>query len=113
VPNHNVSNVQAFFVEYIASTILIAVCAGLWDPRNRKWGDSIPIKFGLTITAIAISIGPYTGCSMNPARSLAPAIFNNDFRAHWVYWTAPFSACVITAIIFKSVFRREEGHKSH
>jgi aquaporin rerated protein, invertebrate len=112
-PSHDVSDVQAFFVEYIASTVLVAVCAALWDPRNRKWGDSIPIKFGLTVTAIAISIGPYTGCSMNPARSLAPAIFHGDFRSHWVYWVAPFSAAVITAFAFKTVFRRDVNHKSH
>ena len=44
---------------------------------------------------------------MNPARSLAPAIWNGDWAHHWVYWVGPLSAGFITAYAYKKVFRRE------
>lgn len=44
---------------------------------------------------------------MNPARSLAPAIWNGDFKHHWVYWVGPLSAGFLAAYAYKAVFRRE------
>lgn len=44
---------------------------------------------------------------MNPARSLAPALWNGDFTHHWIYWVGPLSAGAITAYAYKAVFRRE------
>jgi aquaporin rerated protein, invertebrate len=44
---------------------------------------------------------------MNPARSLGPAIWNNSYSDHWIYWIAPISAAILTAVTYKLVFRRE------
>lgn len=44
---------------------------------------------------------------MNPARSLGPAIWNGDFKYHWVYWVGPLLAGGVTAYAYKAVFRRE------
>lgn len=51
--------------------------------------------------------GPFTGASMNPARSFAPALWNGNFNKHWIYWLAPLSAAGVTAVAYKAVFRRE------
>lgn len=51
--------------------------------------------------------GPYTGASMNPARSLGPAIWNGDFKHHWVYWVGPLAAGLVTSYAYKMVFKRE------
>lgn len=83
-PHPDISPFQAVAMEYIATTILILICGGVWDPRNSKYQDSIPMKFGFAITAIGIILGPFTGASMNPARSFGPAVWNNDFYMHWV-----------------------------
>lgn len=63
-----VSNSQAFAVEFLITMVLTLICCGVWDPRNAKHHDSVPLRFGLAITCLAISAGPYTGASMNPAR---------------------------------------------
>lgn len=44
---------------------------------------------------------------MNPARSTGPALWNNDFDKFWIYWAAPVSAGLITAIIYRYVFYAE------
>jgi aquaporin rerated protein, invertebrate len=51
--------------------------------------------------------GPYSGGSMNPARSFGPALYNGNWQAHWVYWVAPLSAAFITAYSFKLIFRKD------
>jgi aquaporin related protein len=51
--------------------------------------------------------GPYTGGSMNPARSFGPALYNMNFTSHWIYWAAPLSASLITSVMFRMVFHRE------
>jgi aquaporin rerated protein, invertebrate len=44
---------------------------------------------------------------MNPARTFGPAVWNNAYEAHWVYWVAPLLAAVLTSLTYKFVFRRE------
>jgi glycerol uptake facilitator-like aquaporin len=45
--------------------------------------------------------GPITGASMNPARSLGPAIAAGDFGSIWVYLTAPPLGAVVAAATYK------------
>lgn len=71
-------------VEFLITLCLILVCAGVWDSRNKTKMDSVPIKFGLTIAGLAMCAGQYTGASMNPARSLGPALINGNWQQHWV-----------------------------
>ncbi|EDW01053.1 aquaporin AQPcic isoform X2 [Drosophila grimshawi] len=107
LPHATVTTPQAFGIEFVATSILIIVCCGVWDPRNAKHHDSVAIRFGLAIAGLACAAGPFTGASMNPARSFAPALWNTNFTAHWIYWLAPLSSAAITAITYKAVFRRE------
>ena len=44
---------------------------------------------------------------MNPARSFAPALYNTNFTAHWIYWVAPMLSALITSVAFRMVFYRE------
>lgn len=98
---------QAFMGEFLATSFLIFLVCSVWDARNADKSDSVALKFALTIAAISIAEGPYTGASMNPARTLAPAIFNNVWTMHWVYWVAPISSGIITAFIYKHIFNRK------
>lgn len=40
---------------------------------------------------------------MNPARSLAPALYNRNWDNQWLYWIAPFSGSIVATILFKYV----------
>ncbi|TDG51578.1 hypothetical protein AWZ03_002038 [Drosophila navojoa] len=96
---------QGFIIEFLITAVLICVCCGIWDQRNAELKDSIPIRFGLTIACIALAGSQYTGASMNPARSLAPAVWNNYWEHHWIYWVAPLVSSLITSVAYKYSFR--------
>lgn len=100
----DVSVLQGFLVEFLATLILALVCCGVWDSRNNNKHDSIPIRFGMTVAVLAMAAGPYTGANMNPVRSFAPALFNGDWNDHWVYWVAPILAGFIGALLYRLIF---------
>ncbi|XP_055527526.1 aquaporin AQPAe.a-like [Wyeomyia smithii] len=106
-PNPRINLAQAVGIEYLATGVLVLVCCGVWDPRNAKHHDSVALKFGFTIGCLAVAAGPYTGASMNPARSIGPVLWNGVWTAHWVYWIGPLSAAFSVAFLYKTVFRRE------
>ncbi|KAL1116929.1 hypothetical protein AAG570_005398 [Ranatra chinensis] len=84
VPHQTVSDFQAFSVEFISTAFLILLVCSCSDPRNSKKQDSAPLKFGILIAALSLIAGPYTGASMNPTRSFAPAFWSQVWTSHWV-----------------------------
>lgn len=55
VVNPAVTEGQGVAIEFIITAILIWVCCGVWDPRNGKFHDSVPIRFGLAVACLAIT----------------------------------------------------------
>ncbi len=51
------------------------------------------VAVGATVCFEALLGGPVSGASMNPARSLAPALVTGACEAQWIYVVAPFSPC--------------------
>lgn len=49
---------------------------------------------------------------MNPARSLAPALWNNYWEYHWIYWVGPLVASVLSSLVYRFIFRREVVDKN-
>lgn len=52
-PHPDVTVIQAFSIEFLATVALIWFCCSIWDPRNAKSHDSIPLRFGLAVSGIA------------------------------------------------------------
>lgn len=95
---------QAIGIEIVLTTALNFVNCGIWDPVNKDKPDSVPIKFGLTIAGLSLAGGPLTGASMNPVRSLAPAVWTGRWDNHWVYWVGPLIGGIIPTFIYKFMF---------
>uniref|UniRef100_A0A182SSL8 Uncharacterized protein n=1 Tax=Anopheles maculatus TaxID=74869 RepID=A0A182SSL8_9DIPT len=106
-PHASLTTGAALAIEFIVTGILIWACCGVWDPRNAKHQDSGPVKFALLVAAISVAAGPATGASMNPARTLAPCVWNNSYHKIWIYFVGPPLAGIIMPIIYKYVFRGE------
>lgn len=52
-PHASVTAYQAFGIEFLATATLVWFCCSIWDPRNAKTQDSVPVRFGLAVTGIA------------------------------------------------------------
>ncbi|KAI4501300.1 hypothetical protein M0802_003673 [Mischocyttarus mexicanus] len=109
--HHNISAIQGLLLEGISTFILMLVACAAWDIRNKMNTDSVAIKFGLTVTALATAVGPYTGCSMNPVRSLAPALWNNQWNHHWIYWFGPIGGALLSSVSYRTIFGVQESDK--
>lgn len=79
---------SAFAVEALLSFALMFVIAAV-ATDERVSGGSAGLAVGLTVGFCALMGGPLTGASMNPARSLGPALWSGAWTAHWIYWLAP------------------------
>ena len=73
----------------------------------KEKGITAGIAVGAVIGLEATFAGPICGASMNPARSLAPAVISGHFLALWIYILAPLLGAVVGVIGCKTV--RERG----
>lgn len=64
---------------------------------------------GLTVATDILCLGPLTGASMNPARSLGPALIAGAWDFHWVYWAGPVIGALAAAFVYHGVFGSEEN----
>ena len=86
--------------------LVFVVFATAADPKgafNKIAGFAI----GLTVTMDILLGGPFTGASMNPARSLGPALASHHWQNHGVYWVGPLLGGVIAGWLYNAVFLRE------
>jgi len=106
IPHETLSVIQALAMEFcITSLLLLTLCSAV-DDRNAHLQDSMPIKFGLVVAGVSMFAAPYTGASMNPARSLGPALFNGVWAYHWVYWVAPLLSGFLVPFFYQNVFNK-------
>ena len=77
--------------------LLVTVILGTTD-RARIVGPDAAIAVGATIAACGLIALPITGASMNPARSLGPAVVNGQLEDLWIYLVGPFVGACVAAI---------------
>jgi aquaporin NIP len=94
------SDAQAFLWEAVLTFFLMFVIMAV-ATDSRAVGEAAAIAVGATVGLDAMFGGPVTGASMNPARSLGPALAAADFTSIWVYLTAPFLGAVIAAATYR------------
>jgi aquaporin Z len=84
---------QSFALELILTFLLMFVILGVSTGSKEK-GVLAGVAVGSVIALEALFAGPISGASMNPARSLAPALMSLRLESLWVYLTAPvLGAC--------------------
>ena len=100
------SYIGAFIMEVVLTFILIMLILASCE-RDNYLGPSLGLAFSLTLLACSVIGGGVSGCSMNPARSLAPAfmqLFNgenkNPIKQIWIYLVGPFLGAIIAAFVW-------------
>ncbi len=97
---------QSFVLEFLLTAILMFVILGVSSGAREK-GITAGIVVGSVIGLEAMFAGPICGASMNPARSLAPALVTMHFANLWVYLIAPVAGAFAGVVGCRCV--QEEG----
>jgi aquaporin Z len=113
-PNHRTlgstipagSAFQSLILEILLTFILVYVILNVTASGKEK-GITVGIIVGAVIALSALFAGPVSGASMNPARSLAPALFSRQLDHIWVYLTGPFLGAVFSVPLCR--FIRKSG----
>ena len=100
------STAQSFILELILTAILMFVILSVSTGAAEK-GITAGIAVGSVIGLEAMFAGPICGASMNPARSLAPAVVSQHLSSLWIYLVAPAVGALVAVVGCRCV--REEG----
>ncbi len=96
---------QSFGLEVLLTGFLmLAVMAAVSGPAGQRRLSGIII--GGVVALEAMWAGPLTGASMNPARSLGPALVSGELGALWIYLTAPLVGAIVAAVVYKALLGR-------
>jgi aquaporin Z len=93
---------QSFVLEFILTLILMFVILSVSSGSKEK-GLLAGVAVGSVIALEALFAGPICGASMNPARSLAPAIVSWRLDALWIYLTAPVLGACAGVFVWRCV----------
>jgi aquaporin Z len=101
-PNYTYPLPLVFVVEVVASGLLMGVIFAVVYTKGLRGFSGIVIGgiVGLDIFFLAF----ISGASMNPARSLAPAVLSGVLTNLWLYWTATFIGTSVVALLLRKKF---------
>ena len=94
------SDRQAFLWEALLTFFLMLVIVAV-ATDTRAVGEAAAIAIGGTVALDALFGGPVTGASMNPARSLGPALVSGETSSLWVYLLAPLCGAAAGAVVYQ------------
>jgi len=100
VPSVGVVTALAYEVALTAALMFVIISVAT---DVRAWGSGAAIAIGATVALDAMFGGPVTGASMNPARSLGPALAAGEWHDFWLYLVGPVVGAAIGALSYQLV----------
>ncbi len=97
------SNGQALFLEIAFTAIFVLVI--LHATKTDRFGVTALIAIPLTLIMIHFALIPFDGCSVNPARSLGPALVGDQWTGFWVFVVGPTVGAIIGWLIYTIVVK--------
>lgn len=109
IPTHGVASgmsaVEGVVMEIVITFALVyTVYATAADPKKGSIGIIAPIAIGFIVGANILAAGPFSGGSMNPARSFGPAVVSGDFSQNWIYWLGPLIGGGLAGLVYGDIF---------
>lgn len=99
---------QSFALEALLTFFLMIVIMAM-ATDTRAVGQAAALAIGATVALEALFAGPICGASMNPARSLGPALISGTWTAQWVYLIAPCLGAIAGSLLYRWM-REAEQH---
>lgn len=107
VPGAGIDDWGALVLEIVTTALFLMVILTVATDARAPWkGVTAPVTIGLFIFTAANVVGPSSGGSFNPARSLDPVLWNQDWGDVWIYVVGPLAGAVLGAAIWASVIGR-------
>jgi aquaporin Z len=114
-PGSGIDDWSALVLELIATALFVMVILTVATDDRAAWkGVMAPLLIGLFIFTAATAVGPASGGSFNPARSLDPVLYNQDWGDVWIYIVGPLAGGVLGAALWAALLlRRPVPDPSH
>jgi aquaporin Z len=100
---------QSFWFEFLLAFILMLVISAS-AVHGKAIKDFAGIAIGFTVGLEAMFAGPITGASMNPARSIGPAVVSGHYEHLWLYIVATILGALLAALVFVKLIH-SDGRK--
>jgi len=97
---------EAILTFFLVNTVMNAAVSG-------KAGDLAGVAIGLTLTFCILMGGPLTGASLNPARSIGPALVTGDLSDLWVYLVGPPLGGIAAGLLYKYALEEKSAGRKH
>lgn len=94
------SNLQSFVLEIVPTFILILTIL-FTSQGSKETGTMAGLAIGGVVLLEAMFAGPICGASMNPVRSLSPAIVSGNVATLWIYLTAPILGAALATLVWR------------
>ena len=91
------SYMQSFIFEFILTWLLMLVILNV-SQGSKETGIMAGMAIGGVVLLEAMFAGPICGASMNPARSIAPALVSENLRPLWIYIIAPITGAIAASL---------------
>ncbi|EPS71324.1 hypothetical protein M569_03434, partial [Genlisea aurea] len=102
---------QGLILEIVLTfSLLFTVYATIVDPKKGNLDGLGPLLTGLVVGANIMAGGPFSGASMNPARSFGPALVTGNWADHWIYWVGPLVGGALAGFIYENFFIVRSSH---
>ena len=106
-PASGIDNWAALVLEIVATALFVMVILTVATDERAAWnGVMAPFLIGLFIFTAATVVGPASGGSFNPARSLDPVLYNQEWGDVWIYIVGPFVGAILGGAIWAFVCLR-------
>lgn len=104
----DVTRGQGMAIEAVLTFFLVFVIFATAVDAKRALQKISGFAAGLLVAAGVLVAEPFTGASMNPARTLGPAIATHHWENHGVYWIGPLFGGVLAAVIYARIFLSDQ-----
>ena len=96
----------ALIVELILTFVFVLTILGVTDKREN--GHATGIVIGLTLTLVHLFGLPFTGTSVNPARSIGPALLQGGdaLKYLWIFILAPMAGAMLASLFYKYILKK-------
>ncbi len=101
------SEIQSFILEIILTYFLMIVI--LFVSQNKDTVQYTAVAVGAIVAVEALVGGPISGASMNPARSIGPALLSGNIQHLWIYIFAPLIGAALAAFSWKAMKKNTEA----